>query len=423
MAYDLLRVAPEREIPPFKPAWLVWAFLFVVMVGGGAFCVVRFWPADEPTGTLWFWTCVAVFPSMVWAVSLFTYLGILQAERQRAVAFNAARNQYFEQVVHDGGVPQYVLDSGFLFSVEETENTAQTVARQQLTLEPRQRFAGDGDSVQTRWIKPDSLDWRPGSEDADEARHREVLPYMFDALLARVASTLRALPNGVPVKVRLSIAAQLSTQEIEACWSQAVLANQLNGLTLAKIGAVAPELILVDRWVDEKDIATDAVTLLCVVQLNVLLNACPAQGSAEAGVIFLFAPAAFAAKKQLADKARLFRPERCDEQRIGQGLRQALLWSRARVDSLVDHWMTGGVNAPLNRVLTSHLSLQKVGVAETERLSGQHDIDMRIGAAGIAGGWLCVALALEHAAASGRPQLCSVAGVDHLTIAVAAPHR
>lgn len=421
MAYDLLRVAPEREILPVKPAWFVWAILFVAVVGGGAFCVVRFWPANEPTGTLWFWTCVAVFPSIAWAVPFFTYLGALQATKQRDIDFNAARRDYLDQVARDGSVPLHVLDSGFLFSASETENTAQAVALRQLVLEPQQRFAADSESVQARWVTPDSLNWHPGDEHADEVRHRELLSYVFEALLARVAPTLHALPARVQVKVRLSVATQLSKQEVEASWGAAVAARQLNELMRVEIDAQAPELVLVDRWVDEKDIATDALTLLCVVQLNALLNTRPAENSAEAGVILLFASASFANKKRLACRALLHRPELRDAAGMGQGLLQALLWSRVLPSDLVDHWMTGGANTPANLALTDHLSDQQVGVSETDSLSGQHDIDMRIGAAGIAGTWLCVALALEHAVASGQPQLCSVADEEQLTVAVIAP--
>jgi len=421
MAYDLLRVGPEREVPSLKPAWMRWAVLSVVMVGGGAFHVVRFWPAGEPTGTLWFWSCVVALPFAAWAIAFLIYLGVLQTARQRVIDFNAAREEYLAQVVRDGGVPLHVLASGFVFSTDATENSAHAITQRQRVLEPLPRFEGDSESVPARWIKPDGQAWRPGNDRADEERHREVLPYVLSTLIDQVASTLHGLPDRTPVKVRLCAATLLGKLEVESCWRRAVASRQLGALDNTDIGTVAPDIVEVDQWVEGRGIATDAVTLLCIVQLNAVLNAQPPEGSSEAGVIFLIAPASFATKRRLASQVRLFRPERRSVRDIGQGLRQALLWSGVQNADIADQWLTGRADGALNKALMHHLTEQSVGVMETKNFAGQHDIDLRIGAAGIASGWLCVSLALEHAVASGKAQLCTVASAEHLTIAVAVP--
>ena len=172
----------------------------------------------------------------------------------------------------------------------------------------------------------------------------------------------------------------------------------------------------------EKGVAqADAANLLCVVQLNSLLNAAPDTGSAEAGVILMFASSSLAAKKQLSSNALLFRPEQRDEKGIEQGLHQAMLWGHVRGSELTDQWMTGGAESPLNRALANQLDAQAVGVVATENLSGQHDLDFRLGSAGIATPWLCVALAMQQARDSGRKQLISIAQAERLTLAVVAP--
>lgn len=424
MAYDLLKIKPAREVPPFKPAWLLWAVLFAVIVGGGAFCVARFWPATDPANTLWFWTCVAAYPFLAWLTPFFFYLGVLQVPRRRAMDFNRARDKCLDDVRRKAGVPLHVLGSAFIFSAQESNNTADAVVQKRLILESRERFTDDSEKIAARWIEPDGYAWQPGNKSVDEERHREVLTYVFDVLLRQIAPVVRALPERTKVVVRLGVASMLFVPEITTLWRDSWAAIQLDATPGMVIETTAPELIVADVWIDGKEVAVaDAVTVLCVVQLNALLNARPDTGSAEAGVILVLAPAALVMRKRLASQALLFRPERCDEKRVGQGLLQALLWGRVQGPALTDQWMTGGAEASLNRELAGQLDRQGVGVMKTPDLGGQHDFDLRVGAAGVAAPWLCTALAVEHARISQRVQLVSVAHADLLTVAVIAPRR
>ncbi|KAB0640292.1 hypothetical protein WT67_24980 [Burkholderia stagnalis] len=424
MAYDLLRIGPARDVPTIKPAWLAWAFLFVILTGGGALCVVRFWPAGEPTNTPWFWTCAVVFPILGWLIPFLAYLGVLQVPRQRAIDYNTARRDYLERVHRRARVPLHVLGSGFVFSVEPIDNTADAVVQKRLALAPRSRFPGDQEVVSARWIEPEGGVWLPAGDNTDDERHRELLKFLFDALLRQVAPALRAIPERTKMVVRLSIATQLSAPEIETIWSACWTACQLGPALKPEIATTAPELISADRWIDGKEAEiADAVVLLCVVQLNALLNTPPADGAAEAGVILMLAPAPLTARKRLASQALFFRPEQRDEKGLGQGVTQALLWGRVQGPELTDHWMTGGAESPLNRALAGHLDAVGVGVMKTPNLAGQHDIDLRLGVSGIAAPWLCLALALERAKISARTQLISISEAERLTVAVVAPQH
>ncbi|KQR78537.1 hypothetical protein ASG35_08940 [Burkholderia sp. Leaf177] len=421
MAYDLLQVAPARDVPPFKPAWLLWTILAVVLIGGGAACVIRFWPPGESINTPWFWTCVVAFPLFSWLIPFFIYLGVLQAPRRRAIDFNDARRAYLASVGRKAGIPLHVLGSGFFFSATEHENTAAALAQRRLTLIPQSRFPEDTEAVSARWIVPEGRTWLPTNELADMERHREMLPYVFDALLLQIAPEIRLLPERTGLKVRLSVATLLPTLEVEAVWRDKWQALGLRA-ALAEVDSTPPQLIAADLWIDGKGAArSDAANLLCVVQLNSLLNTVPDKGSAEAGVIVLFASSALTAQKQLSSTTLLFRPEQRDEKSIGQALRQAMLWGRVRGSELTEHWMTGGAETPLNRALASELDAQAVGVAKTQDLNGQHDLDFRLGSAGIAAPWLCMALAMQQAREAGQKQLISIAHAERLTLAVVAP--
>jgi hypothetical protein len=422
MAYDLRRIAPERELPPFKPAWLVWTLLFALIVGGGAFGIIRFWPVGESTQTPWFWICVVAFPVIGWAVLFLSYLGALQAPRTRVEDHNTARSEYKNHVRRVAGVPLHILGSGFVFSTQEHENKVSAMVKRQLMLAPRSRYTGDSEALAARWIEPDGHTWRPGDEHADEERHREVLEYVFDSLLRQIAPALDALPERTRLVVQLSVAAQLAVSEIELAWRDTWVAHQLRKAVQTVISTTVPDLIAVDGWLDGMPpFVADAVNLHCVVQLNPLLNAVPAAGSAEVGVILMFASSSLATQRRLISQALLYRPEQQDHSGLGQGLLQVLLWSRSQAAELVDQWLTGGADASLQRELTAHLDAQDIGVLKTADLQGQHDIDLRIGSTGMAAPWLCVALACAQALVSGQKQLLSVAHAEHMTLAVVEP--
>ncbi len=421
MAYDLIQIAPERNVPPFKPSWLPWAVLFVVIVGGGAFCVIRFWPIGEASNTPWFWTCVIAFPSIAWLAAFCIYLGVLQAPIRRAIDYNNARRIYLDGVYQKASVPLHILGSAFIFSAHEHENIAEQVAQQRLTLELQSRFESDSEAILARWIAPDGYAWLPNGDHADVDRHREILPYVFDVLLRQIAPAVRALPNRTRLTVRLAVATLLPIAEVDAVWHDTWVALKLPDTEKPELDVTAPELIGVDQWLDGKGIAEpNAANLLCVVQLNALLNTAPEVGSTEAGVIMLFASSALASQKQLTTETFLSRPELRDEKGIAQGLRQAMLWGGVQKAALKDQWMTGGTRSPLNRALASELDAQAVGVARGDGLNGQHDVDFRLGSAGIATPWLCVSLAAQHARNTHRKQLVSIAQGEQLTLSVVA---
>lgn len=421
MAYDLRRIAPEKEVPPFKPAWKRWAVLFVLIVGGGAFGVISFWSAGESTRTPWFWVCVVVFPFLAWLVPFLFYLGVLQSRRQRAIEYNEDRDEYIQRVQREAGVPLHVLASGFLFSTQDHENTPLAVTGKELRLEPRNRYPGDDQTVMARWIEPPGDAWRPGDEGADAARHHEVFRYVLHSLVAQIAPAIQALPEHTRIATTISVNMPFGAPDMESLWRETWNAHHLGSVGAPLVCTTPPELIDVDTWLDkDATLPSNAVTVLCAIHLNPLLHTLPDAGTAEAGVILLLAPSSLAARKRLPGQALLYRPEQGAESDLAQKLRQALLWSRTPGSSLVDHWFTGGAE-PLQRALNDHLDTQGVAVAKAPELQGHHDLHLRIGDTGSAAAWLCVALASAHASLCGRKQLISVTREDAVTLAVIAP--
>lgn len=422
MAYDLRRIGTEKDIPPFKPVWTLWAALFVLIVGGGALGVLGFWPGDGSTHAAWFWVCVIVFPLLAWLVPFLFYLGFLQSRVWRAIEYNEDRNECIKNVQREAGVPLHVLASAFLFSTHDHENTPLAVTSKELQLEPRSRHPGGNQTVTARWIEPPGGAWCPGDEGAGAARCDEVLRYVLHSLIAQIAPAIRTLPAHIRVATTISVNAPFELPDIGTMWRETWNAHQLGSIGKTFVRAASPVLIDVDKWLDgDETFPYDVVTLLCTIQLNSLLGASPEPGTAEAGVILLLAPAQLVARKRLTSQALLHRPEQGSERDLAQALFQALLWSRTPGSALLDHWLTGGAQMPLQRALTDHLHAQGIAVAKTADLQGHHDLNLRIGDAGSASAWLNVALASTYACHCRRKQLISVTHDDAMTLAVITP--
>lgn len=422
MAYDLRRLAPEKAIPPFEPAWKRWSVLFVVIVAGGAFGMLRLWAASEPTRTAWFWFWVVGIPFLIWLIPFFVYLGVLQARRHRAEAFNEDRADYLRRVQNEGGVPLHILTSGFIFSALEHENTPEAVVRKELRLEPRSRFPGDDQTVAARWMVLSRHGWRPGEEGVDRARHEEVFGFVARYLIGQIAATIRTLPEGTRVATEISVDTQLDVSSIEALWRDAWESQRLEPVPAPVVRNNAPDLIAVDNWLDGSPaFALDKIKVLCAIRLDPLLNVVPDAGVAEAGAILVLASDSLVRRKQLAGQALLYRPEQGGDTDLSQSLRQALFWSRTKGAELADHWFSGGAEVSLQRTLNRQLDGQGLAVGKAIGLQGHHDIDLRIGSARFVTPWLLVALAAAYAGMCARKQLVSVTGDNVLTIAVIAP--
>jgi len=400
MAYDLLQIAPERKIPTIEPAWIVWFCLLVVVVGGGALAEMHFWKGSSTAQPLWFWSSVLVFPLIAWSVLFLLYLGMLQAPRINAQDYNSERRAYLHNLLRE----------------------ACAVVDKQLGLNPTPRFVGDDTTVTARWLQADRYAWRFGDTGADAERQRHLLPWVFDVLMARILPGLIRLPASLPVQVLLHVVSSLPRSEVENIWSDNWTRYGWRTAIQSKFIEAPPKLIDVDAWLGGYgDLAIDAATVVCIVQLNDLLECAPDEGLAEAAVILLLAPPLLTKRKRLSPLVLLHRPEARADGNLDQALHQALLWGKTEGNDIVDQWMSGGGNDSLHRALTSCMDQRHVAIAQTPQLAGQHDIDQQIGRGGAASEWLCVALAAEHAHSSGKKQLLSLVDEQQMTLAVLAP--
>jgi hypothetical protein len=83
---------------------------------------------------------------------------------------------------------------------------------------------------------------------------------------------------------------------------------------------------------------------------------------------------------------------------------KALLWGDIGAAEMADVWQAGMSDADRSALLQASSDLS-MAVSESENFAGIHDIDTAIGDAGIASGWLAIALAAEHASRTGVAQL------------------
>ena len=226
----------------------------------------------------------------------------------------------------------------------------------------------------------------------------------FKRLIVSVKKAVEAVPFDVPFGVRLQLPTdvdQIALQHTwQSCWDEAMNRPAYSVLVHPEQGAMA-----LDEWLDEQGGPTLEKFLMFVA---VQLHDSPPQNSGEAAVAMLIGWAPLASRRRIKCIGSLHRPVQVPVQVSGEDinapLSTALQWGRAKHDAVTDLWQAGLDKADKATVLNGS-SVLELGVSKTDDLSGMHDLDAALGRSGCASAWLALALSLEHAAQTHRPQL------------------
>ncbi|WP_235012134.1 hypothetical protein [Caballeronia catudaia] len=251
----------------------------------------------------------------------------------------------------------------------------------------------------------DTLDGKPAirhsalelvSNDENPCRYR----VCFKRVIASVNKAIEAVPFDVPFGVRLQLPAdvdQMALQQTwQTCWDETMNRPAHSVLVSPDQGAMA-----LDEWLDEQGGPTLEKFLLFVA---VQLHDSPPQNSGEAAVAMLIGWPQLASRRRIGCIGSLHRPVYVSGEDINGPLSTALQWGRAKHDAVTDLWQAGLDKADKATVLNGSSALE-LGVSKADDLSGIHDVDAALGRSGCASAWLALALSLEHAARTHRPQL------------------
>ena len=382
-----LPISTSPETYPAPPRAVVWLGLFVIFMLVGVLSTLLTWPKSEPTGSLWFWVRLLVLPALSWGVAYGLRLHYFDDETDRLRAEDEAQRGDREKAVRFASEPLAVLGCAYLSAAGST-GVAGDLAQGGSALGAQTSHAGDDGIRHTALALLD--------EEEGSGRYRAC----FEELLDLIADAVVAIPRHVPLDVRLQFSAEADLERLlqtwQSCWQQRELRPTRASLLPAEQGLMA-----LDEWLDIRGgPALEKFTLFVSAQLYDT----PPENSAEAAVALLLGWSPLAERREMKPLALLHRPLETDPTALNDAIPRALLWGQTGASRVNDLWQ-GGLEAKDKPALLQSMSDLSLGVSQTEALSGIHDIDTALGDPGVAAGWLAVALAIEHAAQSGGPQL------------------
>jgi hypothetical protein len=383
-----LPVAKSRSGVPKPPRAIVWLALFVICMLAGVVGTLLTWPKTEPTGSPWFWMRLLVFPALAWCLGFGLRSHYYQEEMERLLAEDDTLEMDRVTALRFATEPLAVLGGAYLCALGSAA-AAGKIAQGSSALIAMTPHSG-GKAIRHTALTVAEDPKVPG-------RYRAC----FLALLDLIAVEVATIPNAVPLAVRVQLPRDAADQELvletwQTCWLERKLRRVQATLLPAQKGVMA-----LDEWLDIRGgPALEKFTLFVSVQLHDK----PAENSAEAAVALLLGWAPLAERHGVKALATLHRPIEAGLGTLIDSIHTGLLWGGVIASKVDDLWQAA-LEAPDKPDLINSASDISLGVSKTHRLSGIHDVDIALGHAGAAAGWLAVSLAIEHASHTGKPQL------------------
>jgi hypothetical protein len=380
---------PEKSIEdrPNPPNVIVWLVLLLVFMVAGVTITLLTWPKGESTNTVEFWLRLLGVPPLAWTIALGFRLLYRDQEDDRLDAEEEVLRENREQALEFASEPLAVTALAYL-SAAGNKDVATDIVKLKSVVEAQDSL--DGQAA----IRHSALELI--SSDTNPCRYRVA----FKRLIASIKQAVEALPLDVPFGVRLQLPAgedqETLQQTWQTCWDEAITRPAYSVLVTPEQGAMA-----LDEWLDEQGGQTLEKFLLFVA---VQLHDAPPPNSGEAAVALLIGWPPLASRRRIECIGSLHRPVQAADTDINVPLSTALEWGRTEHDAVNDLWQTGLDKSDKAAVLNSSSTLE-LGMSKAEDLSGLHDLDIALGRTGCASAWLALALSLEHAVQTRRPQL------------------
>jgi hypothetical protein len=382
-----LPVSAKQENPPKQPRAIVWLGLYIGCMLANTIGTLLTWPDSNPTGSAWFWVRMLVFPTLAWSLAFGLRLHHFQEETARLAAEEDTLAQDRTTAVDFAREPLAVVGCAYVCSLGKSK-VADTIAQGKAELGASTPHSGGKAIHHTALTLSEDLK-QPG-------RYRAC----FSELLDLIAETLATVPLAAPLTVCLDLPPDTNQNRLletwKTCWVERKLRPAAASLLRAGHGLMA-----LDAWLDHQGGPTlERFTLFVSVQLHDT----PPQNSGEAAIALLLGWPPLAERRGVKSLAMLHRPVEATSESLNDTMLTTLVWGHTAAPQINHLWQAGLKKADKPALAQSASDLT-LGVSATDKLSGIHDIDAAIGHAGLASGWLAVALAIDHSTNVSEPQL------------------
>ncbi|MFD1557413.1 hypothetical protein ACFSHT_17605 [Paraburkholderia silviterrae] len=383
-----LPVVDLDELDPSPPRSLTWCALFVLVVIVGCAVSIFEWPKTEPTGTAWFWCRSFVLPALFWCALFGLRLHYYNDECAKIAAELEEKVTRRKTAIEFASEPLAVLDFSYVTALGISGLSAK-IAEGESAL--RAQTTRDGDTG----VRHTALAFDDGTSTLD--LHRKC----FTALLTQLSGAVGELPRDVPLYAYLDVPVTLLNEgQLLATWNACCEMARMRQMKTELLPA-GEGIMAIDKWLD---VSGGPRLERVVLFVSVELHEHTLNDSGEAAVALLLGWAPLVARRRINSVAMLHRPIEADSKALTESLSKAMLWGNSKGAEIEDAWTSGLVgegSASFFRCSTE-LAIEFVNTPE---FSGIHNVENALGNCRASAEWLNVALASEHAALTGKPQL------------------
>ncbi|MBG0881265.1 hypothetical protein H0X90_31145 [Burkholderia sp. 9775_39] len=397
MPVDFRALPPEEPEPHNPPSGLIWIFVFFVIAILCAFVILLLWPQGEATRSILFWMSITLYPTSVAAFFVLRRYSVFESRRLDAIAWNNAREKFVSDVFAEASRPLVLIAATYRFASDPNDDMFEKLWEGSTILEARSAPMPDAPPVRARWFdEPPGADGKRRFE-TDSERQQCIREWVFRALIADIADSVRSLPSDLELVIQLVLPGAVAEDEALDSWNKQWREAGLSPRTTETLSE-APDLMTFDTWLDQINQHREhKARLLVLLRLNEVIRVLAPNGSAEAGVALLVVPEHVQDRLKIEPVAKLHRPNETEEGAVGVALARALRWGRTDPDDISRIWKYGLELVTDNSVATA---LVKAGI-EAKQMS----IDCMVGQSDGVGGWLGVVCAAKAVAQDGAAQL------------------
>lgn len=372
--------------PPLPPRPIIWLSLLAAFLAVGAAWTLITWPGNAATWTPGFWMRLLVYPSLAWGV----VFGLRLHRYEEACNYRAeqekCRQDDYDEAIGFAREPLAVNGMAYVCAMASS-GVAGRILRKESALEAR---APRTPGPVTRHTRLDL---------AEDKAHADRYEPVIRKLLDKIRATVRGVPPRLPLDVRLHLPDEANPLQLLAAWTRCWADCGLRPVEVMLVPA-DEGLMALDTWLDVTGgPALERFTLYVAVQLHDK----PPNSSAEAAVAMLLSWAPLARRHGLEAIAMLHRPVACETAELAAAISTTALYACVAPGDLHHLWYSGITKADKSALLKQGSEVG-MAAAQADDLPGMHDLDTALGYAGVAAGWLTLALAIENACHGGEPQ-------------------
>lgn len=374
----VLSLIPEKKEPPQPPRLLTWAILLFLALSIGFIFTVFIFKPEGSERSLWFWGQAVLMPTIFWLLLFCIRFHLYERDVKYTESWNKHHDNRRKELTEFAQRPLVLLSQSIVTGAGRFGHAA-AVTNNLLKINSTKPINGDVPIPHSSIAKDNSFD-----------SVTDLLTYVMICLKNNLKLPKIEESKNQKLKVKLIVDCGLNNQEILNIWHKCWDKN-LPQETYIELLPKENDLMILDEWLD--DLQNDYSYLL-VVSIQLYHRAI--KNGAEAAIAMLFA----GEKIKLSDYSSLTFIHRPVKGEIAQSLSDAILWGKNKASDIESIWSSEGNKTYLTEMIISFNNI-------VDMTPDVYRINSALGYAGVAAGWLTLAIAIEQSQISKNPQLVS----------------